>query len=491
VRKISFFIILFNCCVFNGLAQEISVSPVIESIRRNEAIEILGAYKENIYSHLYDNNDHLLMAHNTNLRMIWRKELPLDRRNFRFEKLLYDRGRFQLIFSKRSRQSQIIYGLLMNSEGVPDTTNAIVLDTMQKKIGENFFDISIAESDDKKHVVAYWIDPNTFEKNELYYVIFDRQFQSIKKGHLELPFVQKRAAFHSLLISNSGQIYVTIAEYKSQQMENAIRFWILTSGNNFRDYDHIEIKTESNLYLNNVRFKIDNLNEYINVIGFYTEGSTSNRAAEGIYFARIPFHSSQAEVSHYEAFTPEFIARIKGNRKSGKNSKLYSFIIDKVILRKDGGLLFVAESFYKTYRTTNYLYDIYGFPSYNESTVIYHFDELIVLSLHPNGKIHWKNIIVKNQSSNGDYGRYSSYQMMNSGAFLKIFFNEKISSRTNLIEYTIDVNGKMSRQVLLNSRSYNVYLMPQYGRQISVDEIVFPSMKKSELRLLKLNYHLD
>ena len=105
--------------------------------------------------------------------------------------------------------------------------------------------------------------------------------------------------------------------------------------------------------------------------------------------------------------------------------------------------------------------------------------------------VHWKNIILKNQTSNGDYGRYSSYQMMNSGAFLKIFFNEKISSRSNLIEYTIDVNGNMSRQVLLNSRSYNVYLMPQYGRQISVDEIVFPSMKKSELRLLKLNYHLD
>ncbi len=154
-------------------------------------------------------------------------------------------------------------------------------------------------------------------------------------------------------------------------------------------------------------------------------------------------------------------------------------------------MLFIAESFYKTYRTTNYLYDVYGFPSYNESTVIYHFDELMAVSLHPSGKIHWKNIIVKNQTSNGDYGRYSSYQLMNSGAFLKIFFNEKISSRSNFIEYTIDVNGNMSREVLFNSRKYNVYLMPQFGKQIALDEIVFPSLKKSEVRLLKLNYNFD
>jgi len=164
------------------MAQEITVSPVIESVRRNEAVEILGAYKENICSHIYDNNEHRLMAHNAGMRMMWRKELPLDRRNFRFEKLLYDKGRFQLIYSKRSRQSQVIYGLPLNADGEPDTAHAVILDTMQKKIGENFFDIGFAESDDKKHVVAYWIDPNALTKMSCTMSFSIASFKALKRA---------------------------------------------------------------------------------------------------------------------------------------------------------------------------------------------------------------------------------------------------------------------------------------------------------------------
>lgn len=472
-------------------AQDITQSPALDFSSRNQQVEVLGQHNDLIYAHLHDSKDHELLAFYSSLRLKWRKPIPFYHRQYDFKKLFFHKGQGVFLYSERVNQKKRLMGKLVDAEGKVDTAFVTMIDSMEKGIGETFSEFAFRQSQNKKYIVSYWLDENMFDDNYLHYTVFSKSLNVKERGKVKIPFVGKRSGFHSLVLNNDGKVFAIIAEYVSQNKEYAKLFWILSSGNRFQDYHHMELKPEEEIYLNNVRFTTDNLNETITVVGFYSEGNGRPTGAEGMFFSRIPFSASKPLTTRYEPFSAAFIAKIKGTKKSRKNSKLYSFIIDKVILRQDGGALVVAESYYKTYRSTSHLYDIYGFPNYHESTVIYHFDELLVFSMHPSGRVHWKNIVVKNQSSAGDYGRHSSYQLMNSGMFLKFVFNEKISNRTNVIEYTMDVNGDMKREVLLNSKNYGMYLMPQFGKQLSAYKIVLPSLDRGELKMIQLDYKVE
>ena len=467
--------------------QQIETTLPLKFNVRNTSVEVLGSYNELIYVHIYDKHEHRILTYRKdNLGLQWEKYLGFDNSQYDFSQLFFDKGQFNLYLTDKRSGSKYLIAQQYDQNLIPDT-NTYLIDTIPGGFAKTYPDYEFIQSESRDFTLAYYVDPVFSNDDQLSYTMLNRNLRIVLNGDITIPTQSRHNELYDILVDNKGRIYIIIAEFKDASREHARRYWVMSSADGFHEANHIDIQPTEATYLNNIMFKLDNYNGTLVVAGFYAEDYKKPVYAEGVYFERIRLADQQRLVQEYRKFEPDFIARIQGAR-AGKTGRLYTFVVDKILLRQDGGALVVAESFYKTYRRSPQLYDIYGMPMYSETSITYHFDELLAFSVHPDGAFHWKDIMLKHQSSTGDYGRYSSYALMNSGDLLTFLYNDEINNRSNVITYTVDVRGKTKRSVLLNSRKHNLYLMPQYAKQVSASELIIPSVKRNELKLVKLSY---
>ena len=156
-------------------------------------------------------------------------------------------------------------------------------------------------------------------------------------------------------------------------------------------------------------------------------------------------------------------------------------------MRRDGGILIVGER-NKAYerRTTNTRY--YSSSSGSPFIVDYYYDDLFVISIHPTGDIHWKNILHKKQYSQDDGAIYSSYFLMKTPKNLRFLFNDEIRHENTVSEYVIIGNGKYDRNSIFNTEDQQLRLRFRDALQLTANELVVPSERRNRLKLVKVSY---
>lgn len=93
-----------------------------------------------------------------------------------------------------------------------------------------------------------------------------------------------------------------------------------------------------------------------------------------------------------------------GERKDGRSKELVNYTIDRLIVRRDGGVAILAESFNRAERSYwDYYMQTYVYHYY------YHYGNVMILSINPSGDILWNNVVSKDQNSIDDAGYSSSY----------------------------------------------------------------------------------
>lgn len=480
-------LILACWMTFSAAAQQIQTSMPIDFNVRNEGVNILALYKGTIYTHLFDRSTHRIAAFRENLGLKWDKYLPVDTRHFRVEEVFFEQGHFIGLYTEKVKGNRLIKGQVYHPN-LDSIGEKVPIDSIVGKFARATPELEVQFSQDRKLMAIYYLEEIFDQEDILHYTICTPQLEVKDRGNVSIPTKDARSSFHDLLISNSGEVFVVTADFKDSGKDHATQYLVQRSGMQFIADSTYAVSPGANRFLNNTQFKIDNANQTLVITGFYAEDYRQPVHAEGLYFLVLDLAKNEVKTASFQAFPTEFIAKIKGVRNPKRANKLYTFLIDDVILRQDGGALVVAESYYRTYRANAPMYDIYGMPMRSETTISYHFDEIIVVSLHPDGTMHWKNILIKSQNSTGDFGRHGSYALLNTGKYLLFLFNDDLNTRTNVVQYAIDGSGTLSRDIILNSRKYDVYVLPQFGQQISARSIVMPSIRKNELRLLKVDY---
>ncbi len=477
--------LLFFCCMAGAAyAQQFVVSQPTPFNIRTESADILGMHNGIIYLHQYDRTRHQLLAYNQRMSLLWQRDIPLARQEELYM-LMLEQQQLTALCSERIKGTEQLYtrqfSLTLESD-----TQRYYLDTIPTQFGRGTPEVMIASAQDRKHHAIYFLEDIIGQQDLLHCSVIDTAGRPVFQRTLVIPNHNSKIDFYDLLLGNDGRVWVINAEYRDASRDHVVRYWV----HNLQEEggNPIPLEGREDLFFNNTRFKLDNLHQTLVAAGFYAADFRQPVYAEGVFFKVLDLAADTLSVSSYQEFAPEFIARIRGMRSTRRATRLYTFIVDHLILRQDGGALLVAESYYKTYRNNMSMYDMYGIPTFNESTVTYHFDEIIVVSLHPDGQVHWKDVIVKNQSSSGDYGRYGSYATINSGSYLLFLFNEAISHRTNMMQYAIDPTGNVERGILLNARRADVYPMPQFAKQVAARTIIIPSVRKGELRLIRADY---
>ena len=485
IRHISVWIFMMMVSTFLT-AQEAQYSLPEKFSSRSDNMEVLGKAQGLTYVHFSSKKEDRIQTYRPNMGVKWKKYVDFNYKRQSVERFLLRGDKLVMFYTQRKKGNQILFLREYNLE-MDSIIADFPIDTVQKDFGDPFPILDFKESNDKKSLLIYFIDQKFMRDDIMHMVVFNKQLEVTGKGKVNIPNGSSKISLHDILVDNKGQVYLILSESKSWGFGNTMKYVVLSSNNGYNQEEGMQLLTEEGKYFNSAHFKVDNVNDNIVAAGFYTTDKYQTRGSEGIYYKVFNLNNPERNLINFEEFSPEFIARIKGSRKVKPNERLYTFEIKDILLRDDGGALLLAESFYKTYKNSDFI-DPYRLNNISDVNITYHYDDLLVISVHPKGNIHWKNVLPKSQVSNGDLGKYSSFTFLNTGYNLAFIYNDEIIDKTNVIQYSIDINGEAKREMLMNSYKNDVYLMPQLAKQVSMNEIIIPSLKKRNLKLVKLTY---
>lgn len=222
----------------------------------------------------------------------------------------------------------------------------------------------------------------------------------------------------------------------------------------------------------------DNLNNMLVCAGFSAEPSLSSQTS--IFVNRIPLRNTSSARQQVIPVDDRYKFKLATVNERNASSGLFSYPIRKMILRNDGGLVLIAEAFY----AYEYSYYDYFTQSYMRR-IDYQFNNIVSISINPDGQIHWLNVIRKTQESTDDGGVFSSFLQMITDSDLIMIYNN-FGNRDNEVKYSvIDAAGRFDESRTVRS-NVPVILLPRFGKQISANEAVMPCLNKKKLSLTKV-----
>jgi hypothetical protein len=118
----------------------------------------------------------------------------------------------------------------------------------------------------------------------------------------------------------------------------------------------------------------------------------------------------------------------------------------------------------------------------------YHYDDIILVSVAPDGTTDWKEVLYKRQYSRDDGGDQSSFFIMKSPEFLRFIYNDEIKPNNSISEYVLLRDGENKRNSVLDTDGYGVRLMFRNSLQVNSNEVIVPSIRKRVLRLVRIRY---
>jgi hypothetical protein len=303
--------------------------------------------------------------------------------------------------------------------------------------------------------------------------------QLVAEAHRDVELVCPSPDFNlrSISISNSGNVYA-LCRYGGGKKGERRGFMVHT-------FDFAGALSSADLALEErivtaAALSIDNRNRKIVVAGFYSDAT--NYSVAGTFYTSLDATSLSMLATKTEAFETGFLSRIIGMSQANKGKELTDYYIDRVILRNDGGAVILAESYYTT---TSTYYDV--FQQTYMTRMNYHYNGIIAISLHPDGRIHWPQVINKSQVTQEDGGFYSSYTHLAYGSKIYIVYNDFSGRSNRVMMVSLNNSGESSSEVLFKPGE-DISLIPRAGRQIDQNVLVIPGERDDKFCYLKLSF---
>jgi hypothetical protein len=231
------------------------------------------------------------------------------------------------------------------------------------------------------------------------------------------------------------------------------------------------------------KISFDNLNKKLVIGGLY--GSEHTFRADGYFYLQIPQAEPAGFVLRFHPFADDFV-NVLLEKDNAKNKGLSEVSVQEVVLRRDGGFILIGE-LNKRFVRGSVSGGYYSRAGYRP-IIDYYYDDVFLVSIHPDGTEHWKTILHKKQYSQDDDAIYSSYFLAKTPAALRILFNDEIKAENTVSEYVVRGNGEYDRNAVMNTERKELALRFRDAVQISANELIAPSEKRHRLKLVKVAY---
>lgn len=464
-----------------GRAQVLTISDEL-TMRTDTEYDLIGKLGGQVLLLQNRSTKHLLTAYDRNMRQNWEKELELRGRNISVLQTIakQDGTGFHLVYLFRKRGRNFLQVDQYNPAGnLQDSVTLVDFGMFTSAPNDEVY----RSEDDTKLLLLVsqqatktrCIGIDLTKMNLLY----DRTLEP-EKYFFGDDFMQAE-------ISNGGEMFFIIDRdnFRSKRKDHRYEIVNLKPGEGNVESTSEVILGDSLTY--DIFFRYDNANKQLVAGGLYSVKDFTR--ADGYFFlSTVPEKSRVRPV--FTSFPVALVKNVEGKRYNKKNPGIDELSVRDLVLRRDGGALIITERNRQLERRSNasrvQVINNFGV----RPLVDLHYDELVVFSVHPDGRPHWSNILHKKQYSQDDGGVYSSFLLMENPRSLRFLFNDEIRFENTVSEYVVNGRGEFDRNSLFHTRDLQLRLRFRDGVQVAANEVVLPSEHRNKLRLVKMTYEV-
>jgi hypothetical protein len=495
------FIVLLPAMCF---CQEVTYSDFQQEDSRDINFEIIGKMNGNFL--VYKN---IRWRHKINIfgdDMKIKETIKLDfvpDRTFNVDFVVYP-SCFYMIYQFQKRNTLHCMAVKMDAAG-KKMADPVELDTTQiSMLADNKIYTTI-NSEDKQKIMVFKIHRKNDNFN-MVSLLFDSSLKLINKNRQTLQYNDRRDNYSNFLVDNDGNfIFTKDSQTGNRDNSNSLKLVIKAPLQDTFAYH--EINLEKN-YIDEVKLKVDNLNNRYVLNSFYYKKSRGN--IEGL-FTGIWDKTNNS-------FSQGFAVLNDSLRNEAKTTgqlrfALDDFFIRNIFVKKDGGFVLTAEDYSSQSRgnnlntwnrwdyLNNYYYSPYGssfyynpyygyyrpFNSFGNQGVRYYYSNIVILSADKTGKIEWSRVIKKDQFDD-DNDNYLSYCTMNKGGQLHFLFNNDRNRNQIIANHSITPAGQVTRNTTLKSQERGYEFMTRLSKQVGASQLIIPCTYRGYICFAKVDF---
>ena len=415
-------------------------------------------------------------------------------------------GHFYMIY--QFQKKNIVHCMAVKMDGnAKKLAEPIELDTTQISILADNKIYTAINSEDKQKIMIFKIHKKN-EKFNIVTLLFNNDLKLIaNKNRQSLPFEERRDNYDNFLLDNEGN-FVFTKDSRTGNRDNSNNLSLVIKEAQQDTFAYHEIEMKKN-YIDEVKLKIDNLNQRYIINSFYYKKNRGN--IEGLF-------TYVWDKPNAKTFTHAFTVLGDSLRGEVKTNGQLRFALDdlfirQVVVKKDGGFLLTAEDYSTQGRSNNnnqwnrwdylnnYYYSPYSNYYYNpyygyyrplssfnnNQSTRYYYANILILSADKTGKIDWSKTIHKDQFDD-DNDNFLSFSTMNSGGGIHFLFNDDKNRNQIIANHSISPTGQITRNPTLKSQEKGYQFMTRLSKQVGASQLIIPCVYRSYICFAKVDF---
>ena len=497
---------VFSTALFNSInGQRILISEPDREDSRRMNFEIIGKMANNYLIYKNIRSDNFICLYDNEMKMIKKVKheyLPDERMInvdfFPYPDFIY------MIYQYQKRNIVHCMGVKLDGMG-QKISDPVELDTALIGGSANNKIYTTLSSEDKQKIIIFKINSKNRNRFVITTNLYNQKLELIKRTILPMPMDERNDHLGEFAVDNEG--HLVFSKFYRTSNESISKAYMILKRAEQDSFTYYPLNLEK-MYLDELRIKVDNTNQRYLLSAFYYNQKRGN--IEGLYFLAMNKNNWQPELEKSFVFTEDLRQEARG--ESNIKTAFNDYFIRNIIIKKDGGFLVDAESYYTTSRSSafnrwdyiygspfSYPYDYYFYSPYYSSwwwrrsgmgnqAVRYHADNVAIFSFSNKGDLEWSNVIRKDQFDDESDDRIS-YNVMNTGGQLHFLFNMQEKRNLLLNDFSLSPNGQVNRNPTLKGLDKGHEFMPKYGKQISARQFIVPCFYRNFICFAKVEFN--
>ncbi|HET9056559.1 MAG TPA: hypothetical protein VFN30_06910 [Chitinophagaceae bacterium] len=503
-KSLFFLLMLMMVSVSSLYPQRVVYAEPDRDDFRQMQFEILGKMKGNFLIYKNYRNRHFIAVYDNDMKQKAKEELTFMPDRTINEDFISYNDYSLLIYQYQKRGVVYCMGVKIGADG-KKTGEPIELDTTQIGVfGDNKIYTTVF-SEDKQKVMVFKIKGKNKDNLTITTMLFDPQFQLQNRRRWAYTIDEHNDIINDFAVTNNGD-FAFLQGHGNFNRDNISQCKLVVK----KLTDSMPVVTElpfKDIYLDEVRLKIDNYNKRYVVTSFYSRKKRDNIA--GLYSVILNWELNDPVSASQIEFSDELRKLAKGDVNS--KAAFNDYFIKHIIIKGDGGFVLTSESNYTSSRGTSwnrwdYLYgnpfyspfDYYAWSPWNNwgwgwnrfnnlQSIRYYADNIMVLSLDNTGKLQWSSIINKSQFDD-DTDNLLSYQLMNLGGELHFLYNEWQRRTPILLAQAVGPDGKLSRIPPFKNMDRGYDVLIRLSKQVSAKQLIAPCIYRNYISFAKVEF---
>ena len=331
------------------------------------------------------------------MQLITAKEIPLDFRIASIEHIEVTNSETDVFFSmyNESNEHHGLFSMRIPHAGQATLPPKNIID-QEGVLAKSRSSFDILTAKDQSFRIAVHFFENT--KNESTYSVkyIQPNLDVISEKMVSIPSNTIGMELKQSILDPNGNVYSLFECTEKNKRQNDMPrhfFRLIRISKADLSYKIVDINDE-NIQFASAFMGLENISEKLIIAGFYT--NNGSRAMQGSYLTHFQTDSLEFTKIMHQPFKETFLSKINAFSTEKPSKIPIEYDVKNMVVRTDGGAVLAAEAFYTT--TQSYIQYSQGFPITRYITY-YHFDEIVTISINPDGSIDWQQVIPKKQVS--------------------------------------------------------------------------------------------